>query len=61
MRVEPKSKQQQASEAEARSAMWLARFNELNERGSGKSAYAEHCLERSQYWLDEANDLRGLC
>lgn len=51
--------QEQAGKAEAMGSMWLARFNELNEAGKGESKQAEHCLERSQYWLDKANELRG--
>lgn len=48
-----------ASTAEAWGSMWLARFNELNEAGKGDTKKAQHCLERSQYWLDKANELRG--
>lgn len=50
---------EKASRAEALSSMWLARFNELNEAGKGSTKKAEHCLERSQHYLDKANELRG--
>jgi len=39
--------------------MWLARFNQLNEAGKGNTKKAQHCLDRSQHYLDKANELRG--
>lgn len=57
--METQTLQTRIAEAEALGSMWLARFNELNEAGKGKSKKAQHCLDRSQYWLDEANTLRG--
>jgi hypothetical protein len=51
--------QDKISAAEALGSMWLARFNELNEAGKGQTKKAEHCLERSQRWLDKSTELRG--
>lgn len=50
-------KRQSASNAEAMSAMWLARGNDYNARG--RKAFAEQCYDKAQAWLDKANKLRG--
>lgn len=50
---------EKASIAEAWGSMWLARFNQLNEAGKGNTKKAQHCLDRSQHYLDKANELRG--
>jgi hypothetical protein len=55
----PKDNIDLACKAEANGSMWLARFNELDEAGKGGTKKAEYCLDRSQYWLDRANELRG--
>ena len=47
-----------ASNAEAKSAMWLNRGREADEQG--KSALAEECYQKAGEWLDRANELRGL-
>lgn len=44
-------------EAEARCARYLGDANEAAEQG--KKAKAERLYEKSQYWLDRANKLRG--
>lgn len=44
-------------DAEARSGTALADANEAAERGA--KATAERLYQRSQYWLDKANTLRG--
>jgi len=48
-----------ADAALSRSARWLARFNELDERGRGETPSAEAALRKSQYWLDRYNHLTG--
>jgi hypothetical protein len=52
-----KTAKQRADDADARCARWLADGNEAAERGAKKTA--EKCYEKSQYWLDVANRLRG--
>lgn len=43
--------------AEALSSRYLGNYNE--ELEAGRTAGAEKMLEKSQYWLDVANKLRG--
>ena len=46
-----------ASAAEAKSAMWLNRGREQEERG--RKTEAAKSYEKAQLWLDRANELRG--
>lgn len=41
-------------DAETRASQWLADGNEARQ-----FAKAERCFEKSQYWLDRANQLSG--
>lgn len=51
------AKRRRAIEAEERSAHWLARGNEFEEKGQrGK---ADQCYEKSARWIMRANKLRG--
>lgn len=43
--------------AEYRSAHWLAEGNKAKEFGN--PAKARHCYEKSQFWLDRYNLLKG--
>lgn len=45
-------------DAEVRSSKWLADGNEYAE--AGKTAMAEKCYDKGQFWLDRANLLSGL-
>ena len=45
------------ADAEANGSRWLADGNEAEEHGN--KAKAEKCFEKSQFWLDRANKLRG--
>lgn len=45
------------ADVEERGSHWLAEGNEAEEKGNKKKA--ERCFEKSQYWLDRANKLRG--
>ena len=42
---------------EERAGKWLADGRAAEE--AGKTAKAERCYEKSQYWLDKANKVRG--
>lgn len=44
-------------DAEIRAGKWLADGNEAFE--AGNIARSEACYDKSQYWLDRANKLRG--
>lgn len=50
-------KRQQAVNAEAKAARWLAEANRRREAGKSD----EKAYEKAQHWLDRANELRGLC
>jgi hypothetical protein len=52
-----KTLHEQIVHAEAEAARHLGNYNEEIERGANKTA--EKSLEKSQRWLDKANDLRG--
>jgi hypothetical protein len=52
-----KTVEERAIDAEERGSHWLAEANELAE--AGKTAQAEKLYDKSQYWLDRANKLRG--
>lgn len=54
-----KTLNERIADADARGSAWLAKGNELRERG--KKAQAERCYERGQFWLDRSNKLRGNC
>lgn len=45
------------ADVEERGSHWLAEGNEAEEKGDKKKA--EHCFEKSQFWLDRANKMRG--
>ncbi len=53
----PKTKFEINLDYEMRAAKWLADGNAADE--AGKTAKAERCYEKSQYWLDKANKVRG--
>ncbi len=52
-----KSLQDRILDAEQRGSTWLADGNELAERGEHDKA--ERCYEKSQFWLDRYNKLKG--
>jgi len=45
--------------AEELCGRYLADFNELNERGLGKTPKAQKLLEKGQFWRDRYNKLAG--
>ena len=45
----------EAQTADMHASHWLAKANELSERGKD----AEHLYDKAQQWLDRANELRG--
>lgn len=52
-----KSVSDRIADADARGSAWLAKANELAERG--KQQQADRAYQKGQFWLDRSNRLRS--